>query len=200
MSISISGQHVELSADLKEYVTSKLAEAIDKYIGSDIRSVVHFGKSNHYHLHCGIVIHEGIGKHHHVIRSDADSDELYASFDMAFGKVLKQLRKYKSKLKNNHHKTKLAESTEAKKYIINPSYIDDNRHDSEHIDIVANHSVIIAEHDYEIMTLKVSEAVMKMDLEDVPAVIFKNSSSKHVNMVYRKRDGNIVWVDSKEIV
>ena len=108
---------------------------------------------------------------------------------MALAKCEKQLRRYKSRLKDRHNKIKLSEvDLGAIKYVIAPNR-DDGSHD-------ADHPVIIAEKKVQLEDLTVSEAVMKMDMENLPAVMFKNIKNGRLNIVYYRTDGNISWVDS----
>ena len=109
-------------------------------------------------------------------------------------KLEKQLRKYKSKLKNHHTgKIKISEiAFEGTKYVIS-SQDQENNSDSNDPD----NPVIIAEKPVEILKLSVKEAVMKMDLENLPAVVFKNVNNDRTNVVYYRKDGNISWVDYK---
>ena len=109
-------------------------------------------------------------------------------------KLDKRLNKYKSRLNDYHHKIKLSESTQSHKYII--------QNDLEVMtDLIeqtpSTNPVIIAEKPIEIMNLTIQQALMKMDLENLPALLFTNSDSKRLNVVYYRKDGNISWIDSK---
>jgi predicted ATP-grasp superfamily ATP-dependent carboligase len=130
-----------------------------------------------------------------TFNSKQHSDDVYSSFDIALSKIEIQLRKYKSKLKDRSHKVKVSEITpEAIKYVISPSRAGDNDANTE-IDV--DNPVIIAEKPLSISSLSVGEAVMKMDLENLPALMFKNSKTDKVSVVYYRKDGNISWVESK---
>jgi ribosomal subunit interface protein len=169
-----------------------------KYFPHPIWTKIHFNKSNDYQIHCDIIINEGSG-HHYSIKSDAISDEIYSSFDLALTKLKKQLRKYKSKLQNRHAKIKPSEITESLKYEITPypEFTDEDKEDKE--DIENNNPVIIAEKNTIISTLSVSQAVMIMDLESLPALVFKNSQTHRINVVYYKKSGNIAWIDTPNL-
>jgi ribosomal subunit interface protein len=198
MEISIIGQHINLGNSLQEYVRSKVNEIAHKYFPHPIWTKVHFNKSNGYQIHCDIVINEGTG-HHYSIKSDGLSDEIYTSFDLAVAKLKKQLRKYKSKLHDRHAKTKPSELIETQKYEISsyPDYVDEVEGQTEE-KLDSDNPVIIAENSISIATLSVSQAVMIMDLEDLPAFVFKNSRTGRINVVYYKKSGNIAWIDTPQ--
>ena len=103
----------------------------------------------------------------------------------------KQLRKYKSRLKDRHERVKLSTvpASSAVKYVLNSNF---NEEEEE-----GDNPLIIAEKPVDIETLSVSEAVMVMDLKNLPALMFYNTKSGRVNTVYYRKDGHISWIDSK---
>lgn len=192
MHITVSGQHLNIHSKVQKYVEERMPYIVSKYFEHAVSGDVHFIKQPQDVL-CNIIIHEGTG-HHFVIKSQASCDDIYSSFDIALTKCEKQLRKYKSKLKDRHNRVKISEvKMPAMKYIIKPlsSREDDDLEEKE------LSAVTIAERPIEIAHLSVEEALMKMDLENLPALMFKNSKTDRMNIVYYRRDGNISWVDSK---
>ncbi len=187
MNIAIAGKHLDVGSSLQEYVKEKLGHIVEKYFIQATSASVHFLKHN-YLFKCDIVVHDGTGRHT-IIKSNAECDDIYHCFDLALTKCEKQLRRYKSRLKDRHNKVKHSEiAFEAMKYVIEP-----NRED---VSLEHNNPVIIAEKKVPLENLSVSEAVMKMDLENLPAVMFKNIKNGSINIVYYRADGNISWVDS----
>ena len=136
--------------------------------------------------------------HMGLIKAESESDDVYAAFDTAVVKIEKQLRKYKGKIKKHIHSKSLKEGEVANisltgvKYILNIPKVENNE-DHEH------EPVTIAEHVANIDKLTVSEAIMKMDLAHLPALMFINKLNNRINMVYHRVDGNISWVDPGEI-
>ena len=190
MQINISGKHFSLGESLQTYVNDKLHQHIKKYFDHTISCDVHFEKINHLFF-CNIIARTGVKT---TIVSDSSSSDIYASYDVALSKLDKRLNKYKSRLNDYHHKIKLSESTQSHKYII--------QNDLEVMtDLIeqapSTNPVIIAEKPIEIMNLTIQQALMKMDLENLPALLFTNSDSKRLNVVYYRKDGNISWIDSK---
>jgi len=140
-----------------------------------------------------------------IMKSNCASDEICNSFDTALTKLEKQLRRYKSKLNSHSNRVKVSEITsEAVKYIIS------SEHSGEE-EFNVDNPAIVAEKPAKILSLSVGEAVMKMDLENLPALLFKNVKTGrvlvpcfpasleagHINVVYYRKNGNISWVDTK---
>jgi hypothetical protein len=132
-----------------------------------------------------------------ILKGNAASDDIHSVLDIALSRLEKQLRKYKSKLKDRHDRIEISEVTpKAVKYTITP-----HQYEHEDKDNIAayDNPVIIAEKSIEILTLSVSGDVMKMDLENLPSLMFQNSNTNRNNVVYYRRDGNISFIDSKQI-
>ncbi|WP_347938828.1 ribosome hibernation-promoting factor, HPF/YfiA family [Rickettsia oklahomensis] len=190
MIISVSAQHISIGNSLQEYSKERATQVVKKYFNNIINIDIHFSKEG-INFKCDIIVKYGSGKHN-IVKSNDSCSDIYVAFDKAMSKLEKQLRKYKSKFKNHHTgKVKISEiSHEGTKYIISsqpdsePSKSEDN-----------DNPTIIAEKPVEILKLSVKEAVMKMDLEDLPAVVFKNINNDRMNIVYYRKDGNISWVD-----
>lgn len=192
MQVSVSGQHIYTGASLQEYVKSRISNSIHKYFDNAPGASIHFNKQNHDYT-CDIIVNDGTGRHT-VIKSNFISDDIYTSFDIALTRIEKQLRKYKSKLKDHSQRMKVSEITpDVVKYVIAPlnSGLEKNQ---EEVDI--DNPVIVAEKATKILKLSVGQAVMKMDLENLPALMFRNINNDRINVVYYRNDGNISWVDS----
>jgi ribosomal subunit interface protein len=193
MKISIAGKNLKLGESLESYVEERVNSGIKKILKDIKHAEIVFSK-NGYNFSTTILIKEGHGLG--AIRSNYESDEIYHSFDGAFIRLEKQLRKHKDRYKD--HKAKkiasllqdLDENIDAIKYVLSP-----NAQESESGD----QHLIIAENNIKIESLEVSEAVMKMDLNNVPALLFTNKSNGKLNIVYYRADGNISWVDPQTL-
>lgn len=185
MKIMISGKQIDVGASLHTHIESRLEEGVQKYLDRVTSLNVVIAKEAHQFkvdINGNTGTSSGI-----VIKSSAVADDVYACFDAAAEKIEKQLRRYKRRL-TNHHKqdnVSLLNAAPAKKYVIKPD--GEEAHNET--------PVVIAEKATAIERLTVSEAVMKMDLADLPALMFYNSANGNVNVVYRRVDGNISWVD-----
>jgi ribosomal subunit interface protein len=189
MQVSVSGKHLDVGQSLQGYVESELQSIVTKYFELAVSADVVFTKVRHL-FRADILVNDGTG--HTLIKGNAEDDEVYAAFDIAAARIEKQLRKYKERIKD-HHKVKLEkdfEMVEATKYVLSPT--------TEHMQAKdeGNAPLIIAEKPTTVETLTVSDAVMRMDLGQLPALMFINKKTGDVNVVYRREDGNISWIDS----
>ncbi len=188
MKILISGKHIEIGKSLTAHIESRLEEGVNKYLGRVVGINVVITKEAH---NFKTDIHGNTGTSSGVtIKSSATANDVYASFDAAAEKIEKQLRRYKRRLTNHHNNAhimegEVKEGLAAKKYVLKD-------HQEEPQD---DAPIVIAEKATEIETLTVSAAVMKMDLAHLPALMFFNSANGRINVVYRREDGNISWVD-----
>lgn len=187
MQIAVSGQHITIGNPLQDYVKQRSQEVVQKYFENAISADIFFVKES-FQFNCEIIVNDGTNKHV-IVKSNANSNEIYDSFNIAVSKLEKQLRKYKSKLKNRFDRVKLSEiSIPAVKYVISTKNAEDEEENIDNPVIIAEKAIITEE-------LSVSEAVMKMDLENLPALMFKNVKNGRMNVVYYRKDGNISWVD-----
>lgn len=190
MQIQVSGKGIEVGDALRTHIQDRVDEHVSKYIDrvNSIQAVV----SKDAHLF-RVDLTGNVGTHAgFVIRSRGVSTEVYAAFDDALEKVAKQLRRYKRKI-TNHHRDEGADLSlvKATKRILPASAGEDEENGEA--------SVVIAEKPTEIETLSVSHAVMKMDLQHLPALLFFNKVTGRLNVVYRREDGNISWVDPEQV-
>ena len=180
MQITVSGKHLEIGTALQEYVLAELESVVTKYFEHAISADVVFSKERHL-FKSDIIVNEGTGTNI-LIKGSANDDDVYSAFDLCSAKIEKQLRRYKRRIKD-HHKTRLdkdnIEMLTATKYILS-SEVDAAEEDSEELN---DAPLIIAEKPTEIETLTVSDAVMRMDLGQLPALMFINKKSGSINVV-----------------
>lgn len=191
MQIQVSGQKIALGESLTAYVIERLTYVVNKHFETATAGHAHFTKQG-YEFVCDIILNEGTGRHT-TTKSDARSEDIYSAFDGALNKLEKQLRKHKSKLKDRHNKFKVSQiSPDAMKYILSPI-----RDESDEDFVEGENPIIIAEKKEEVLSLSVTDAVAEMDLRNLPALMFENSKTGKINVVYYRKDGNISWVESK---
>jgi ribosomal subunit interface protein len=191
MQINVSGKGVDVGEALRGHIEKQLEEHVTKYIDRVTSVTVVVSREAHLFR---VDITGNLGTHSGlVVRSRGESDDVYAAFDASLDKVSKQLRRYKRKI-TNHHKTAETPDAEAKQVKQGKKYTlpaDAGEHEEED----KAPGMVIAEKPTAIETLTVRQAVMKMDLQDLPALMFFNSAHGGLNVVYRRIDGNISWVD-----
>ncbi len=186
MQIHISGKSLDTGDALREHVTDRMNDAVEKYFDRSVDAHVTFSKEG-YAFRCDTQVHLSSGM---VLQAHGESPEVYSAFDNALEKMEKRLRRYKRRLKN-HHNTKEAglDFFEAPSFVIQSE--DENASEPEG----DGEPIIIAEETKRVPSLSVSDAVMAMELQDTPALLFKNRAHGGLNLVYRRSDGNIGWVD-----
>jgi ribosomal subunit interface protein len=190
MQLTVTGKQVEVGNALRSHVESALEALLGKYFGSAIEAHAVFAREAHL-IHAEISLHIGRGI---VINSGATAIDHYLAFDAAAERLAKQLRRYKRRLRDHGNKARApAERGEmAMSFVLAPVDEEDEA-DEGAVDGVA--PVVIAEMSTELPQLTVGEAVMRMDLADLPVLLFRNRSHGELNLVYRRGDGNIGWID-----
>lgn len=188
MRYQISGKQIDIGEALQTHVKDELGIILDKYAQRPTDANVIFSKSGHEFV-CETIVHLSTGL---TASARAHATEIYAAFDGCGEKMDKQLRRYKRRLKD-HHKDR----TDPVELIGASSYILASDHDDAESEPETLQPVIVAEMETKIPTLTVGEAVMQMELGGSPVLVFKNEGNKGVNVVYRRDDGNIGWIDPK---
>ena len=189
MDIIIYGKHLQIGANLDQYVKKHLQDIVKKYFKDAINAHVTIEKEGQI-FKTEIIVNEGTSAGV-LIKSNGQEYDSYRSFNVANEKIEKQLRRYKTRIKNHKkHKVHSMRLVSGTKYIISPLGDED----------IENHEkspAIIAEKPSVIEILTVKDAVMKMDLLNLPTLVFINSVSKKLNVVYYRKDGNISWIDTQ---
>ncbi len=190
MDISVKGKNMDVGEALSTHVQDQLTPAVNKYFNQAIDATVTFSREAHQ-LRVDISVHPG--PRGLLIQSKSEGADAYGAFDGALERIAKQLRRYKRRLSDHHKGLSAAdEYLQAQQYVI----------EAEHEDVElepAGQPAIVAEMETHIATLTVSEAVMRMDLADAPVVMFRNSGNGGLNVVYKRNDGNIGWIDPSNI-
>ena len=187
MDISVKGRNLDVGDALKGHVEDHLSSAVTKYFIRAIDASVVFSREGRS-LRADISVHPG--PRGMVVQGGSESNDPYAAFKGALERISKQLRRYKRRL-NSHHKGHGEDVLPAQQYVIQPVAEDE--------EVAADDSpAIIAEMPVHIATLSVSEAVMRMGLADAPVMMFRQSATRRLNVVYRRKDGNIGWIDPSE--
>jgi ribosomal subunit interface protein len=191
MQISVSGKGVDVGEALRNHIETQIAEHVNKYIDRVTSVQVVVAREAHLFR---VDITGNLGTHAGlVVRGRGSVGDVYAAFDEALEKISKQLRRYKRKITNHHSLSHGGEPKPETRRVKGVKYVipsDAGEHDEE-----KQAGLVIAEKPTDIETMTVSEAVMKMDLQDLSAVMFFNAGNGRLNVVYRRADGNISWVD-----
>ncbi|MDR6848248.1 ribosomal subunit interface protein [Sphingomonas sp. BE270] len=191
MDIRVSGHQVETGAALKTHVDDRLQAIATKYFARAISAQVTFGKGPHDNrFTCDIVAHVMQGL---ILKGRGDASEAHAAFEGAASKIEKQLRRYMRRLKDRNGGSVTAVAVDAGIAADNAGYtLFQESTDEEEVE---DHPLIVAETRVDVPDASVSDAVMMLDLRNTTALLFRNSGSGTYNMVYRRGDGTIGWVE-----
>ncbi|MEP0234574.1 MAG: ribosome-associated translation inhibitor RaiA [Parasphingorhabdus sp.] len=185
MTLRISGKNVDVGDALRTHVTDRIEDALTKYFAGGYNGHVTLSREGTgFKSECTLHLDTGT-----VLQVSAQDQEPRQSFDQAADKIEKRLRRYKRKLKDHHgHNSNGREAFEAASYVLAST------EDEEELPADFN-PLVIAETSAKVKTMTVGMAVMELDLTETPVVLFKNAANGGVNVVYRRSDGNIGWID-----
>lgn len=189
MDIRVSGHQVETGTALQDHATDRLTAIVDKYFSRAISSHVTFGKAPAGAFSCDIVTHV---MHGLILKAHGTAHDAHQALDQAAEKIDKQLRRYKRRLKDRHEQADYAAREEEAAYTIFAA----PAAEAEEVED-ADAPPIIAETTADVPEISVADAVMMLDLRDTNAMFFKNAGTGRHNMVYRRRDGSIGWVEPR---
>jgi ribosomal subunit interface protein len=186
MRYQISGKQIDIGEALQIHVKTELGEAVNKYAERPTDANIIFSKSGHEFV-CETTVHLSTGL---TASAKAHATDIYSSFDSCAAKMEKQLRRYKRRLKDHHRaRPQPVELFGASSYVL-ASESDSDAQEPESLQ-----PMIIAEMQTKIANLSVGEAVMQMEISGSPVVVFRKEGKEGVNVVYRREDGNIGWID-----
>jgi ribosomal subunit interface protein len=190
MQITVSGKQVDLSDALQERVSTHLDTIAGKYFDHALDAQVTFSRARSFFT-CDINLRAGRGLQ---LRGEGEAADANAAFDDAAEHIAKRLRRYRRRV-NEHHRdlANRARPEAARQYILRQEA--DGELPSSERSADEAYATVIAENQTEIAHLSVGEAVMRMDLADQTVLMFRNSASGVLNVVYRRTDGHIGWID-----
>ena len=185
MEIRISGHQMETGEALQSHATDRLTAVVGKYFDRSLSTNITFGKAPAGAFRCDIVTHAGHGL---ILKGAAIAPDAHIALDQAADKIDTQLRRYKRRLHDRHEEAAHAIKQEEAAYVVfEEASIEDEP--------PADAPVIIAETRVDVPEATVSDAVMMLDLRNTNALLFKNAGTGKHNMVYRRGDGSIGWVE-----
>jgi ribosomal subunit interface protein len=184
MDIRVAGHQVDTGAALQTHAEERLTAIVEKYFARAISSQVTFSRAPQNAFGCDIVTHVSQGL---VLKGSAAAQDAHVALDQAADKIDKQLRRYKRRLKDRHDQANHAQREEDAAYVL--------FRDEPEADEPSEAPVVIAETRVDVPEATVSDAVMMLDLRNTNALLFKNAGTGRHNMVYRRGDGSIGWVE-----
>jgi ribosomal subunit interface protein len=189
MQVTVTGKQIDVGDALRTHVDGRLKDLVSKYFDHALdASVVFTREAKRRQVRADLSVHVRRGM---LMQGHAETEDPYAAFDAALDRIAKQLRRYKRRLQDERRRG--ANGAEAA--LQAQEYVLAGGEDEEEQISPDGRPVVIAEMAAAVETMTVGEAVMRMDLADVPALVFQNSAHGGVNVVYRRADGNVGWVD-----
>ncbi|WP_296766066.1 ribosome-associated translation inhibitor RaiA [Sediminimonas sp.] len=188
MLYQVSGKQIDIGDALQTHVKDELGAILTKYAQRPTDANIVFSKSGHEFV-CEAMVHLSTGL---TVQAKAHAHEIYASFEACAEKMDKQLRRYKRRLKDHHR-----ERQGPVEVMAASSYILASEQGGEDSEPDTLQPMIIAETETRIPSLSVGEAVMQMELAGAPILVFRNERGEEVNVVYRREDGNIGWIEPR---
>jgi ribosomal subunit interface protein len=185
MQLSITGRQIDIGDALRNHARARLSAVTGRYLDAAVDGTVNFVREGMgYRTDCTVHLRSGLYLHTH-----GKSPDIYASFDQAVERLEKRLSRHKSKIRD-HHNGARGEARPAQEV----AYVTFAGQD-EAEPAPSNDPAVIAETTTQIRTLTVGEAVLQLDLADAPVVVFRNAGHGQINVVYKRGDGHIGWVD-----
>ena len=188
MHIQVNGKQIDVGEALRGHVEDRFVAAVGKYAENPIDSTVTFSRDRH-EIVCDALAHLSTGM---VAKAKGRATDPYAAAESACERLEKQLRRYKRRLKDHHLKRREEPipAAMANGYVLQAAPEEEEHDEPESLD-----PLVIAEMRHQVHTLTVGEAVMAMEFADEPFLLFNNNSHGGLNVVFRRPDGNIGWID-----
>lgn len=191
MAIQVTGKNIDAGEAYKAYVTERIAQVFDKFIGPELSGHARLEKERgRFHTLFSVRLRTGL-----LVEVRGEGDDAYASADSAAVRLEKRVRRYKRRLKDHHDtasRRAIAPEMQASDYVVQ---VDDEGQDQ--IQETTPAPLVIAETEIQLHEWPVSEAVLQLDLTDRAFLLFRNAANGAINLVYRREDGNIGWLDPK---
>lgn len=188
MQVMVTGKQLDVGDALRSHVETQLSDAVSKYFENAIEASVVFSS-----LGKGKMVRSDISVHvgrNIQMQGHAEAGEARAAFDGAMERIAKRLRRYKRRLRDHRRAASEAAALEAQQYVLAAGNEDEEERITEN-----GQPVVVAEMTTHIESLTVGDAVMRMDLANTEVLVFQNEAHGGINVIYRRSDGNIGWID-----
>ncbi|MEX0758654.1 MAG: ribosome-associated translation inhibitor RaiA [Tistlia sp.] len=201
MQLTVKGRHIDTGDAFRRHAEGSLSAVFEKYFGGAIEATVTLSREAHL-FRAQISAHVGRGIE---LVASGEADQVYPAFDTALAHLAKRLRRHKRRLRDHNGATKpsevLAERLMARQVVLSGDPAEDTLEEAGVGDGATaeggDEPIVIAEMELEVPELTVHEAVMHLDLAELPALMFRNRSHGGLNMVYRRPDGHVGWIDPR---
>lgn len=190
MTLQITGKNVDAGDAYQVYVADKIKSILKKHLGREVDGHVRLERERGiFKTNCSVRLASGL-----LLEAHGEGGDAYSSADSAVERLETRVRRYKGRLKSHSAASAAAGrrkgDIDARDYVVSVA-------EEEHHEETATHPVIVAEAPHSIGELSVSEAVMKFDVTEAPFLIFRNAAHGGLNVIYRRADGHIGWIDAE---
>jgi ribosomal subunit interface protein len=197
MSIQVVNKGIDVSPALRTRISDRVEDGLTKYFDRPGEAYVVVERDGAgFQVHCSLHLPTGT-----MLQTSAKTGgkDAYLAADEAMEKLETRLRRYKRKLRNHHRGKRMGKEAEEALYAVlqagqTPAHADENEPDDD----PAPEAVVVSERMGELRTLTVSMAVMEMDISDAPVLVFRNIANDEINVLYRRPDGHIGWINPKK--
>jgi len=187
--LRVSGKNFHIGESMRTHVLSRVEAATQKYFAGGMSGhIVIDHEGSGYRSDCTLHLSSGITLH-----AEGRAQEPYASFDQAADRLERRLSRYKRRLKDHHNGASLGDADENLRGAVRDVIIEAPDHEEPEDE--AFHPVVIAERSRNLKEMPVSEAVMELDFTGQSVLVFRHATTGRVNILYRRKDGNIGWLD-----
>jgi ribosomal subunit interface protein len=188
MPLRVSGKNLDIGESLRKHVLDKVEALIARYFDGKVSGhVVISPEGSTYRTDCSFHLSSGMN-----LQAEGRAHEPYASFEQAADKIERRLRRYNKRLKDHQSGSEVAAGARARLKVANFVIEPPDEHEEAPVDFSP---VVVAEGAQPLKNLSVASAVAELDLTGAPLVVFQHATSDRVNIVYRRRDGAIGWLD-----
>jgi len=188
MSLRVSGKNINIGEALRTHVTDRLNGATDKFFDGGVSGHVTISpEGSGFRADCAIHLASGV-----VLQTDGRAQEPYSAFDQAAHRLEQRLRRYKRRLKGHHG----AGAESGAGHEVAASYVIEAPDQGEEEATAEFNAAVIAETTTQLRKLSVSQAVLDLDMTGAPVVVFRHATTGRLNVVYRRSDENIGWIDA----
>ena len=186
MSLRISGKHMEIGDAFRIKIEGRVGEAVTKYFDGGYAGHVTVEKSgSRFTADCMVRLDTGI-----ALQATGQAQDPQFAFDAAAERIEKRLRRYKRRLKSHTPAASAADGIDLDYRVMAPVADEDEEVPEDYA------PAVVAESTMALRTMSVASAVIELDTKDSPVFVFRNAGNEHVNIVYRRPDGNIGWIDT----
>lgn len=194
MSFRVSGKNIDIGEALRERITARLLEAFGKHFQGSYSGHVTVSRDGFgFRTECAVHLASGI-----TLEAESLSADAYASADQAVQRIEKRLRRHQRRLKDRNSARADGSGTAETTLQANTYVLTSPEPDSEE-EVAEFNPVVVAESTTGLPTMPVSEAVMELDMTGAPVLVFRNAAHGRVNVVYRRQDSHVGWIDPPQI-